>query len=153
MNTNKTTTLLNRARAISLPDLERRKDEIEYFGLFANPSVYADIKGIKTGSSSGSLFTVDRDDAEYVRLLDAAAGNEPDVRPRRERMKEKVAEMRAKMAASGIELPWERLRREHGVEDPWTAPEFDGEDPGTYPRQDAELDTLIVEEPDGKKVR
>ncbi len=122
---------------------ERRKDEIEYFGLFADREMYAHIKGIKTGSEQPG-FSVERSDEIYNRRVDAAARGEPDIVPRRESMGARVKEMRRQMVAGGGELPWERLRREHGVSDPWTAPTDDDEDPGTLP-DDGLDDTLIIE--------
>lgn len=61
---------------------QRRKDEIEYGGFFANPEIYAHIKGLAEKSSG---FQIVRDTSAYDRKVDAATrGEMPVVGKRRE---------------------------------------------------------------------
>ena len=117
---------------------ERRKDEIEYGGLFANPDVYAQVKDVeRKGRRSTAGFSIEIDTSAYDARFDRAVAGHADVKPRREDVASLVGRKRAEMAEAGG--PPLTVRRHL---DALSRRRYDAADDG---------DDLIIEEPDGRK--
>jgi hypothetical protein len=76
-------------------EMERRREEIEYGGFFANPEVYAHMKG----HAKKSPFQVVQDTSEYDRKMDMAARGEVPVGRRRTDVAALVARKRIEAQA------------------------------------------------------
>ena len=81
--------------------VERRREEIEYGGFFANPDVYAQVVG-----KGKENFQIVRDTSAYERKLDAASKDKVSTRGRRRDIAATVARKRAQFSeATGRPIP------------------------------------------------
>jgi hypothetical protein len=78
---------------------ERRKEEIEYGGFFANPEVYFKVKGLddKKKAASANPFGFAVDESDYWRRREAAMRGESTVKARRTDVAEMVRRKRGEM--------------------------------------------------------
>jgi hypothetical protein len=78
-------------------DVERRKDEVEYGGFFANPDIYAKIKGMDVEAKKKNAYGFETDETEYLRKKNNAMMGKTDVKPRRADVAEMVKRKREEM--------------------------------------------------------
>jgi hypothetical protein len=98
-------------------DYERRKSEIEYGGLFANPEVYFKVvKGDKEDmSSSGEAFKIVYDSSDFDRRLNLAMEGNPEIHEPRPDVAERIRAKREQIAEAkqnGIVLGVDEIAEE-----------------------------------------
>lgn len=92
---------------------DRQKDFTEYFGLFANPEVYRQIKGIDVERDSGGPsggFKIIRDTSAFDERMDKALRGVMVIHPQRHDVAEMVKRKRKELAEKE-QLPDPRIRQ------------------------------------------
>lgn len=82
-------------------EFDRQKDFTEYGGLFANPEVYRQIKGIDVERDSGGTpggFKIIRDTSAFDERMDKALRGEMVIHPQRHDLAEKIKRKRKELA-------------------------------------------------------